>query len=155
MLAQAHAKRWPAQVGFEVGRAEELAALVREPVDGVLAAYLFRNVDAGDRDAALRAVHDALRPGGGLVVQEYSVAGQLRQTIIWTFVCWFVVIPLALVTSGRTTLYRYLWRSVLRFDTVETFTDRLRRAGFTDIAVESVPGWQNGILHTFRARRPE
>lgn len=155
MLAQARAKRWPAQVGFAAGRAEQLPEVVPGPVDGVFAAYLFRNVADGDRDATLRAVYDTLRPGGALVVQEYSVAGRLRQTVIWTFVCWFVVVPLAVLTSGRATLYRYLWRSVLRFDTVDGFTDRLRRAGFTDVEVETVPGWQHGILHTFRARRPE
>jgi ubiquinone/menaquinone biosynthesis C-methylase UbiE len=155
MLARASGKRWPSSVRFAAGRAEQLGDLVPEPVDGVFAAYLFRNVAVDDRDATLRAVRDALRPGGALVVQEYSVAGRLLPTAIWTFVCWFVVVPLAVITSGRATLYRYLWRSVLRFDTVEGFAERLRRAGFTDVAVETVPGWQHGILHTFRARRPE
>jgi len=64
------------------------------------------------------------------------------------------VIPLSGLTSRRTELYRYLWRSVRRFDSVQTFVDRLYRAGFTDVEVRTARGWQRGILHTFRARKP-
>ena len=65
------------------------------------------------------------------------------------------MIPLSLVLTRRTKLYRYLWRSVLRFDSVERFTARLRAAGFDDVEVSTVDGWQHGILHTFSARRPD
>jgi ubiquinone/menaquinone biosynthesis C-methylase UbiE len=37
---------------------------------------------------------------------------------------------------------------------VQIFIDRLYDAGFVDVEVRTVPGWQRGILHTFRARRP-
>jgi hypothetical protein len=30
----------------------------------------------------------------------------------------------------------------------------LYRAGFVDVEVKTVPGWQHGILHNFRARKP-
>jgi ubiquinone/menaquinone biosynthesis C-methylase UbiE len=168
MLRQAQGKRWPDTVRFREGRAEDVADLVAQPVDGIFAAYLFRNV--ARRDETVAAVHDVLAPGGTLVVQEYSVAGRLLPTAIFTAVCWLVVIPLALLTSRRTTLYRYLWRSVLAFDSVERFVERLRRAGFVDVTVETVPSgrdsvkagwqsvaasWQRGILHTVTARRPE
>ena len=158
MLAQAEEKPWPAGVGFIHGRAEDLAELkgewgLDEPLDGVFAAYLFRNVTA--RDSVLTAVHDLLAPGGVLVTQEYSVAGSRHAPKVWSAVCWAVVIPLAYLTSRRTVLYRYLWRSVQSFDSVQTFTERLHRAGFVDVEVRTVPGWQREILHTFRARRPE
>lgn len=151
MLARAHRKRWPAQVRFVCGAAEQVGDLVPEPVDAVFAAYLYRN--AADRGVALRTTYDALRPGGVLVVQEYSVADRTLPTLVWTLVCWLVVIPLALLTSGRARLYRYLWRSVLEFDSVAEFAQRLRRAGFTEVEVQGVRGWQRGILHTFAARR--
>ncbi len=65
-----------------------------------------------------------------------------------------IVMPLAYVTTGSTDIFRYLRRSVLEFDGASAFEERLRRAGFT--AVETLPmdGWQRGIVHTFRARRP-
>ena len=157
MLAQAEAKTWPAGVEFHQGFAQDLAAHrqgwgLEAPADGVLAAYLFRNVT--ERDAVLADVHDLLSDGGTLVVQEYSVAASPLASAVWTAVSWAVVIPLSWITSRQTRLYRYLWRSVQAFDSVQTFTDRLYAAGFVDVEVRTVPGWQHGILHTFRARKP-
>ncbi len=156
MLEQARGKAWPAGVRFEQGLAEDLAAdrsgWGLADVDGVLAAYLFRNVT--DRGKVLEASYEMLAPGGTLVVQEYSVAGSLGARLVWSAVCWLVVIPLSFLVSRRTRLYRYLWRSVLDFDAVEEFTDRMLQAGFVDVEVRTVPGWQRRILHTFRGRRP-
>jgi ubiquinone/menaquinone biosynthesis C-methylase UbiE len=157
MLEQAKRKSWPLWVRFDQVFAQELSAAkdglgLTGQVDGVLAAYLFRNV--GQRDETLGAVRDVLRPGGTLVVQEYSVAGTGPAALVWTLVCWLVVIPLSWLASRRTELYRYLWRSVRQFDSVQTFVDRLYRAGFTDVEVRTARGWQRGILHTFRARKP-
>ena len=157
MLAQARAKSWPPGVRFEVGMAEELA-FARESwglddrVPGAFAAYLFRNVS--ERDKVLAAVFDLLEDDGTFVVQEYSVAGSRAAAAVWTLVCWAVVIPLSWLTSRQTRLYRYLWRSVLRFDSVQAFADRLYGAGFVEVEVRTVPGWQRGILHTFRACKP-
>ena len=58
------------------------------------------------------------------------------------------------MVRGNPAIYRYLWRSVQQFDAVQTFTDRLYAAGFVDVEVRTVSGWQRGILHTFRARKP-
>ena len=158
MIDQASAKDWPAGVRFYVGQAEEIAAS-RESwglgggIDGACAAYLFRNVR--DRDALLAALFDVLADDGVLVVQEYSIAGSgLWAQALWTAVCWLVIIPLGWLTSRHTRLYRYLWRSVRSFDSIQTFVNRLYGAGFVDVEVRTVPGWQRGILHTFRARRP-
>lgn len=156
MLDQARAKAWPPGVTFEVGLAEELAFArdswgLGDRVPGVFAAYLFRNVT--ERDKVLAAVFDLLDDDGILVVQEYAVSGSRLATLVWTLVCWTVVIPLGWLTSRQTGLYRYLWRSVLQFDSVQVFTDRLSGAGFIDVEVRTVPGWQRGILHTFRARK--
>jgi ubiquinone/menaquinone biosynthesis C-methylase UbiE len=154
---EARSKSWPAGVRFEHGLAQDLAERrvtwgLTEPVHGVLAAYLFRNVS--ERDEVLRDVHDLLVPGGVLVVQEYSVAHSRLADLVWSLVCWLVVIPLSWVTSRQTRLYRYLWSSVRGFDSVQLFVDRLYRMGFEDVEVRTAPGWQRGILHTFRARKP-
>jgi len=156
MLEEARAKDWPSGVRFEHGLAQELGTRrsdwgLDEPVDGVLAAYLFRNVV--ERDEVLADVHALLAPDGVLVVQEYSVAQSWTADAVWSLVCWLVVIPLSWLTSRQTRLYRYLWRSVRGFDPVQTFVDRLYRAGFVDVEVKTAPGWQRGILHTFRARK--
>ena len=157
MLRQARAKSWPAEVTFASAVAGDLDldALGRGRRDGVLAAYLFRNIEEPLRDQAVREVRELLRPGGWLVVQEYSVRGVRRALYTWTVVCWLIIIPLALVVDRNPGLYRYLWRSVLSFDTPVRFMDRLAAAGFVDVATTTAPGWQRGILHTFVARKPE
>lgn len=156
MLSQARAKTWPAPVRFVRGRAEELAGradlLGPEGLDGVFAAYLVRNVT--ERDALCSVLHDVLAPGGTLVLHEYSVAGNRRARAIWTAVSLGVIVPLGWVISRRTRLYRYLWRSVVDFDSVTELEDRLRAAGFTDVSTSTVSGWQQGIIHTVRAQRP-
>ena len=135
MVDQARAKRWPDGVRFELGLAEESAWSrtlwgIDGPIHGVFAAYLFRNVS--DRDETLAGLFDLIAADGVLVVQEYSTAGSgLWGQLVWSAVCWLAIIPLGLLISRRTRLYRYLWRSVLRFDSIQTFVDRLYRAGFT------------------------
>jgi ubiquinone/menaquinone biosynthesis C-methylase UbiE len=158
MLDQARAKPWPGSVRFEVCQAEELVGShewlgLDDPIQAVFAAYLFRNV--AERDKLLAGLFDLLADGGVLVVQEYSIAGsRLWAKALWTAVCWLAIIPLGWLASRRSRLYRYLWRSVRSFDSVQTFVDRLCGAGFVDVEVRSVPGWQRGILHTFRALKP-
>ena len=155
MLARARAKSWPAGTEFHHLPAQRLADLDLPPADGAMATYLLRNLDVADRDAVLAAVRTGLRPGGWLVIQEYSVAGRRWAGVVWTLVCWLVVIPLSWLVRGSPRLYRYLWRSVRDFDSTAVLHDRLRRAGFAAIEQHRVTGWQRGILHTFLARRPD
>lgn len=137
--------------------AEDLATVVGPPgphgLDGVLAAYLFRNLV--DPQAVLTQVFGLLRPGGALVVQDYSVAGAshaVRRR--WEVVCQGVVIPLSRLLGSVPDVYRYLYDSVVRFDSVSAFACRLNAVGFTDVQHRTVTGWQRHILHTFRAVKP-
>ncbi|TRY18378.1 methyltransferase domain-containing protein [Tessaracoccus rhinocerotis] len=157
MLAAAGAKQWPARVRFEQAVAGELdlERLGRGSRDGVLTCYLFRNVPEPLRDVAVAEVFALLRPGGWLVVQEYSVAGNRGARRVWDAVSHAVIIPLGALLDRNPGLYRYLWRSVLDFDSVARFADRLVAAGFTDVSHRTATGWQRGILHTFVARKPE
>jgi ubiquinone/menaquinone biosynthesis C-methylase UbiE len=148
MLAQARRKRWPDKVSFVHSRIEDLAD-VHGPFDAIFAAYLIRNLP--DPDATLAAFRGLLRPGGVLVVLDYSVADSLAARLRWHAVCWSVIIPMGRVVSGDAGLYRYLWRSVLDFDGATAFAERLRRAGFTGVRTRTMTGWQRGIAHTFRA----
>jgi ubiquinone/menaquinone biosynthesis C-methylase UbiE len=148
MLAQARRKRWPDKVSFVHSRIEDLAD-VPGPFDAIFAAYLIRNLP--DPDATRAAFRRLLRPGGVLVVHDYSVADSPAARLVWHAVCWSVIIPMGRVVSGDAGLYRYLWRSVLDFDGVTAFAERVRRAGFTGVRTRTMSGWQRGIVHTFRA----
>jgi ubiquinone/menaquinone biosynthesis C-methylase UbiE len=152
MLNEAQRKEWPDRVRFVHGNAQNLAAVgVTGPFDGILAAYLVRNLPSPD--PALRSFLTLLRPGAPLAVHDYSVRDSTRSRVVWTLVCWTIIIPLGRLRSGGSGLYRYLWRSVLRFDGVRTLSKRLRDAGFVDVRAQTFPGWQQNIVHTVLGRR--
>ena len=147
MVAQARGKAWPGGVDLVVSDAlTHLRGLPDASVDGVLGAYLLRNV--ADRQALVDEVARVLRPGGVLVVHEYSVAGSLRARAIWAAVCHGVIIPLAAVKHSDVPLHRYLYTSVRDFDSVDQVCRRLQAAGLEDVRHRSYPGWQDGLVHT-------
>ncbi|MFI8234783.1 methyltransferase domain-containing protein [Streptomyces sp. NPDC085900] len=153
MLERAAAKPWPTNVRFVCAPAERLAeAGVEGPFDAVFAAYLFRNVS--DPDAVLATVHDLLAPHGRLAVHEYTLSGRPVHRAVWTAVCRGLVLPVA-SALGDGELYRHLWRSVVDFDTVDAFADRLRANGFDQVRALPLPGWQTGITHTVVGRRAD
>jgi ubiquinone/menaquinone biosynthesis C-methylase UbiE len=153
MLAQARAKPWPSSVSFMHSRIEDIAdAGISGPFDGILAAYLIRNVD--DKDGQLRRFRELLRPGGTLAVHEYSVRDSKLATVVWNAVCAGIIIPSGRLRSGDASLYTYLRRSVNRFDGAQAFRDRLQNSGFDAVHSETMPGWQRHIVHTFLAQAP-
>lgn len=155
MLEQADRRHWPVSVRFEHAVSGELDVdgLGRGTRDGILTCYLFRNVPSHRRDAAIAEVYDLLAPGGWLVVQEYSVAGDRRARVVWDAVCRAIIIPLGILVDRNKDLYQYLWRSVIQFDSVSRFGDRLVAAGFAEVSHRTATGWQRGILHTFVAHK--
>lgn len=150
MLAAARRKSWPSWVRFEQARADQLQ-LQGECFDGILASYLVRNVD--DRERLIGELFDLLTPGGALAVHDYAVRGNAFAGLLWTIVCWSVVIPLGWATSRHTKLYRYLWRSAFDLD-VRILCELLENAGFVDVSVTPALGWARGTLHTVVGRRP-
>lgn len=153
MLAQAAAKSWPDSVRFVHTPIEALGdAGVDGPFDGILAAYLLRNL--ADPDAQLRRFKELLRPGATLAVHEYSVRDSKAAQAIWNAVCWGIIIPAGWRQTKDSTLYRHLWRSVNDFDGAADFQRRLAAAGFAGVHSETVPGWQADIVHTFLADAP-
>ena len=164
MLELARGKRSlaDANVKFVLGDAMDPGVALRyalglgesEPLhfDAILMAYGIRNMP--DADACLAKLLPLLAPGAPICFHEYSVKGSPRAQGTWTFVAWGIIIPSGLITSRHTRIYRYLWRSVLDFDSRAGFEDRLRHAGFCEVRTEGVDGWQHDIVHSFLARSP-
>ena len=152
MLAIARGKPRLRRARFLLGDAMDPAAAgAAGPYDGVLMAYGIRNVP--DPDLCLARVRDLLRPGGAICFHEYSVADSLAARAIWRAVSSSVIVPLGALATGSSDLFRYLRQSVLDFDGVRAFEDRLRAAGFADVATHHMTGWQRSIVHSFVARR--
>ncbi len=148
MLAEAATKPWPPTVRFVQSRIEDLAdAGVKGPFDGILAAYLVRNL--ADPDSQLQMFRAMLRPGARLAVHEYSVRDSRLATAVWNAVCTAVIIPAGRLRTGDAALYRYLRRSVNNFDGAAAFRKRLQRNGFVGVSSQTMPGWQHNIVHTF------
>lgn len=153
MVAQARSKPWPRSVELVVSDAvTHLRGLEDACVDGVLAAYLLRNVP--DRDSLVKEMARVLRPGGAVVVHDYSVAGSARATATWAAVCHGLIIPLAVLKGSDVPLHRYLYTSVRDFDSVGTICDRLQGAGLVDVRHRSYGGWQRGLVHTVAGSSP-
>lgn len=153
MLAEARGKPWPTGVSFVHDDAlAYLRTLPDAAVDTVLAAYLLRNVH--DPEALVHELRRVLRPGGVLIVHDYSVAGSRRAQIVWALLCHLVIIPLAHLKRSDPGLHHYLYASVRRFDSVEQICARLMRAGFVDVSHRSYAGWQRGLVHTVAGSTP-
>jgi ubiquinone/menaquinone biosynthesis C-methylase UbiE len=153
MLAEARRRLPEGRVRLLQADAMEPAAYgVTGPFDGILMAYGIRNMS--DPDRCLSNLLLLLRPGGTVCFHEYSVADSPVARATWNAVSLGVIVPGGFLTSGTTRIYRYLRRSVLDFDGVSAFEERLRSAGFVGVRTEPMDGWQRGIVHSFLARRP-
>jgi ubiquinone/menaquinone biosynthesis C-methylase UbiE len=151
-----------AGTAFVLGDASDpspaLTGSLAGPYDAILMAYGIRNLP--DPDSALGRIRDLLAPGATICFHEYSVKGNPRSVGTWTSVAWMIIIPSGgwanrkLGLRQATRIYRYLWRSVLDFDSVSQFEQRLQRAGFVNIRTKPMDGWQKGIVHSFLADRP-
>lgn len=152
MLEIAQHKHELASARFVLGDATDPAAAgATGPYDGILMAYGIRNVP--DADRCLANLLALLEPGGRIAFHEYSVADSRISRLVWKAVSSGVIIPLGAALSGNADIFRYLRRSVLEFDGVARFCARLEAAGFSEVDVERMGGWQRGIVHTFTATK--
>lgn len=153
MLSVARRKVVSRRVRFLEGDAmDPRSAGVEDDFDGIFMAYGIRNMS--DPDTCLGRIRELLAPGGVACFHEYSVADSRLARAVWNLVTLGVIIPAGGLLSGTVGIYRYLRRSVLEFDGVRTFEERLRRAGFSEVHTEPMDGWQNGIVHSFLCTRP-
>ena len=158
MLAEARTKSWPDGTRFVLGRVEQLehnsAPELVEAPDAIFAAYLLRNVPRQHRTDVLTSLQRQLKPGAPLVLHDYSVSESRFAQVKWTIVCFAIIIPLGTLAGAKTSLFIYLWRSVMDNDSTQTVLDRLRAAGLHNIAVSTARGWHRRILHTYQAVKP-
>ncbi len=125
------------RVVFTQGNAEALP-FAPGHFDAATIAFGIRNVPR--IDAALAEAFRVLKPGGRLLVLEFSsvdVAWLDKVYDAWSF----AVIPeLGRMVAGDAGSYRYLVESIRRFPSQERFADMLRAAGFGRVTYRNLTG---------------
>ena len=100
--------------------------------DVVSIAFGIRNVT--DPDRALREFHRVLRPGGRLIILEFSEpANPLLRWLDHLYSARVMPFTATLVSGDRTGAYRYLPRSVATFLDRRELVARMAEAGFSSI----------------------
>jgi demethylmenaquinone methyltransferase/2-methoxy-6-polyprenyl-1,4-benzoquinol methylase len=113
------------------GNAERLP-LKDQSVDAVLSGFCLRNVT--DFDGALADIFRVLKPKGRMVCLEFSRPQHPILRKLYDFYS-FRILPAVgqWVSSDRTGVYDYLPASIRQFPDQETFAEKLRRIGFTEV----------------------
>ena len=119
-----------ARVTLVQGDAEGLA-FEDGTFDAALVAFGVRNFE--DLDAGLRDMRRVLRPGGALVVLEFSRPRAFPIKQLYAFYSAHVLPRIGGAVSGSSAAYEYLPSSVAAFPDGADFLARLHGAGFTDV----------------------
>jgi demethylmenaquinone methyltransferase/2-methoxy-6-polyprenyl-1,4-benzoquinol methylase len=158
-IAQAKSRRGPhapprslpgSGSGAVYFRGDALALPLPDASADVLSiAFGLRNVV--DPVAALAEFHRVLRPGGRLVVLEFTVPRNRLMRLGYDFYCgWVMPRTASWIAGDRSGAYRYLPRSVNTFADRDQLLAGLAAAGFDDPRVRSLTG---GIAACYRGTR--
>ncbi|HKC12672.1 MAG TPA: ubiquinone/menaquinone biosynthesis methyltransferase [Vicinamibacteria bacterium] len=127
-----------------VGGDGERLPLADRSFDGALVSFGIRNM--GDPPAALRELRRILRPGGRLVVLEFSTPGGALGALYRVY--FHRILPrIGGLVSGDRSAYSYLPASVARFPGPREFAALLEGTGFRSVVVRPLSG---GIAHLYR-----
>jgi demethylmenaquinone methyltransferase/2-methoxy-6-polyprenyl-1,4-benzoquinol methylase len=123
--------------------------LADESVDGVVISFGLRNV--ADPDAALREFRRVTRPGGTLVVCEFSRPTWAPFRTVYLEYLMRALPRIARAVSSNPEAYVYLAESIQVWPGQSELAGRLQDAGWADVAWHNLTG---GIVALHRARRP-
>ncbi|MDQ1256202.1 MAG: demethylmenaquinone methyltransferase / 2-methoxy-6-polyprenyl,4-benzoquinol methylase [Candidatus Hydrogenedentes bacterium] len=114
--------------------------------DAVTIAFGIRNVSGVE--TALAEMYRVLRPGGRVLILEFSLPGNVVLRAAYLLYFRHVLPRIGGLVSGDPAAYRYLNTSVETFPYGEAFCRLLRDAGFTEVRAFPLSG---GIAALYRA----
>ena len=116
--------------------------------DAATISFGLRNVH--DPDAALRELHRVVRPGGRLVVCEFSRPTFAPFRTVYVEYLMRALPPVARTVSSNPDAYVYLAESIRAWPDQAALAGRIREAGWRDVAWRNLSG---GIVALHRATR--
>jgi demethylmenaquinone methyltransferase/2-methoxy-6-polyprenyl-1,4-benzoquinol methylase len=126
-----------AQVAFAISNAEALPFPDRS-FDCVTIGFGLRNVT--DKAAALASMRRVLRPGGRLLVLEFSKPKHATLQPAYDAYSFKVLPRLGALVAGDESSYRYLAESIRMHPDQETLAGMIRTAGFDDCRWHNLAG---------------
>ncbi len=115
--------------------------------DAVTISFGLRNVQ--DTDAALAELHRVTKPGGRLVVCEFSTPTWAPFRKVYLQYLMRALPPVARLTSSNPAAYAYLAESIRAWPDQPSLADRIASAGWSDVSWRNLSG---GIVALHRAR---
>ncbi len=147
MIAEGR-KRHP-DLTFVEADAQELP-FPTDSFDVVTISFGLRNVN--DPQKALKEMKRVLRPGGRLVVCEFSHPERALVSGSYTGYLKYVMPAVARLTSSHAEAYTYLMKSIQDWPAQDILAQWLRVAGFTRVAYRNLTG---GIVALHRGALPK
>ena len=142
------ARRKHRDVEFVLGDAEKLPFHADE-FDAVTISFGIRNVN--DPKLALSEMYRVLKPGGRLVICEFSRPPRAITRAGYFAYLKYVMPGVASVTGSNAAAYKYLEESIKDWPEQGTLSQWIRGAGFTRVAYRNLTA---GIVALHRGRKP-
>ena len=133
-LARARASREKVTLNFSTGDCMKLP-IADQALDVVTIAYGVRNFE--NRPQGLQELHRILRPGGSVLILEFSQPQTWFKPFHFLYVQCISPILAGLLT-GDFQAYRYLGTSIGNFPNAAGLTDELKAAGFSKVSCETM-----------------
>lgn len=120
--------------------------------DAIFMAYGLRNMP--DYKKSVDQLFTLLKPGGKLVIHDYSLANTWYARPLWGILGWVFIVPFCSVVSGSSKIFTYLIKSVFKFLRPNQAIELLSDTGFVKVKAYPHKGWRAPILHAFYGEKP-
>ncbi|MBO9493236.1 bifunctional demethylmenaquinone methyltransferase/2-methoxy-6-polyprenyl-1,4-benzoquinol methylase UbiE [Thalassotalea sp. G20_0] len=117
--------------------------------DCITISFGLRNVT--DKDAALRSMCRVLKPGGRLLVLEFSKTNNPLLTKAYDLYSFSLLPIMGKLVAGDSESYRYLAESIRMHPDQETLEGMMKKAGFVNTAYHNMTG---GIVALHKGVKP-